>query len=105
MNQFEKPAERDYKSVRNYIANERPLVREECHIFWHKADMLALRPQREPNWLESMLEGFLVRVDRVFACAFTRVSSNFVQRLNGIKAKIISVSLRVQGSLILSLML
>jgi hypothetical protein len=105
MNQFERLEERDYQSVRNYINNEKPLVQEECRPFWHKADMLALKLQREPNWLESVLERFLVRVDRVFARAFTRLSSNCDQRLNGTKAEIISVSLRVQGSLILSLML
>lgn len=98
MMQFEKPTDGDYQSVRHYINNSRPLVKEECRPFCNKADMVSLKPRREPNWLEASLGRLLGHVDS----SLTRVSSSCIRCVNVIKLRLTLESLRAQGSLICS---
>ena len=63
MSQFERPDNRDYYSLSAYFWNRRPLDKNEEQVYWRKADLVALKPQREPNWLEAILDRLLGRFD------------------------------------------
>jgi hypothetical protein len=67
---FNKPARRDYTSVRNYFENYPPLNSEdECYIY-RKEDMITLKPGRENAWLDGTIE----RVLQKLTCPPIRVS-------------------------------
>ena len=67
---FEKPTERDFKFVRNYILNEKPIVAGEEGWIHLRDDLVALRPPKEPDWLE----GQIVRLLHLLDSRLTRVS-------------------------------
>jgi hypothetical protein len=65
-----KPASRDYKSVKNYFDGETPLCEDEYYIY-HKEDIITLKPGRENAWLDGIVE----RILQKFTCAPVKVSS------------------------------
>lgn len=50
-----KPAARDYQSVRTYFEDKAPVCEDERYIF-HKEDIITLKPGRENAWLDAMVE-------------------------------------------------
>jgi hypothetical protein len=64
-----RPTPSEYRSVENYIDNEKPLLREEATSFYWKEDLISLRPGREHAWLDATIETFL----RKFNCRFIEV--------------------------------
>ncbi|RDW74875.1 hypothetical protein BP6252_06017 [Coleophoma cylindrospora] len=58
-----KPAKRDYKSVRTYFENEQPVCDSEQYIRY-KEDIITLKPGRENAWLDATVEKGLQK----FAC-------------------------------------
>jgi hypothetical protein len=57
-----KPAPRDYTSVKNYFENDPPLNSEdECYIY-RKEDMITLKPGRENAWLDGTIERVLQKL-------------------------------------------
>jgi hypothetical protein len=68
---FETPSKRDYQSVRNWFWNEKPVVQKEQRWILMKEDLLAIRPEREPDFFERTIE----RVARRFDCRLVRVLS------------------------------
>ena len=67
MRSFEKPSDRDYRSLRNFICEIRPLASGDTEAFLHKNDIVALRPLKEPSWLEQIVEFVLYRLGLNFA--------------------------------------
>jgi hypothetical protein len=65
-----RPASRDYKSVKNYFDNEAPLCEDERYIY-HKEDIITLKPGRENAWLDGIVERILQR----FTCAPVKASA------------------------------
>lgn len=66
---FNKPAPRDYASVKNFFENEAPLRSEDEIYIYRKEDMITLKPGRENAWLDGTVEKVLQK----FACAPIRV--------------------------------
>lgn len=65
-----KPAARDYRSVRSYFEDKGPVVEDEKYINY-KEDIITLKPGRENAWLDAMVEKGL----RKFASPTIRASS------------------------------
>jgi len=65
-----RPTAGEYKSVENFMNNEKPLVKKEGSFIYQKEDLVTLRPGREHAWLDSSVEKFL----RLFKCSFIQVS-------------------------------
>ena len=64
-----KPSEAEYRSLRNYMKNKKPLVKaEENWIEW-KEDMITIRPGREHAWLDRCVEHVL----RLLHCRLVEV--------------------------------
>ncbi|KAF2246453.1 hypothetical protein BU26DRAFT_566831 [Trematosphaeria pertusa] len=60
MRSFERPTERDHQSVFNYMWNTKPIVEREASWVQMKEDLVALRPPKEPDWLEARIGGAIV---------------------------------------------
>jgi hypothetical protein len=56
---LKRPAESDQTSVRNFVAGERPLCKEEETWIQCKEDLVTLRPGREHAWLDRAIEYLL----------------------------------------------
>ena len=67
-----KPTSSEYRSVENYIDNEKPLVPDEAKSYYCKEDLISLRPGREHAWLDATIETTLRR----FNCNFIEVCSS-----------------------------
>ena len=65
-----RPASRDYRSVKNFFDNEAPLCADEYYIY-HKEDIITPKPGRENAWLDGIVE----RILQKFTCAPVKVSS------------------------------
>lgn len=81
MRGFERPSEKDYKSVKAYEWNERPIVEDEAEWLRWKEDLVALKPKKEPDRLERTIEAILGKID----CKFIRnlfVSKEPAQKTN-----------------------
>ena len=65
-----KPAKRDYRSVRNYIDDESPLLGEEADYILCKEDLITIKPGRENAWLDAFVEKMLQKI----CCPPIRVS-------------------------------
>jgi hypothetical protein len=65
-----RPASRDYQSVKNFFDNEAPFCADEVYIY-HKEDIITLKPGRENAWLDGLVE----RILQKFTCAPVKVSS------------------------------
>jgi hypothetical protein len=56
---MKRPTGSDYKSVKNFIYNEKPLVNaEQSWVLWQE-DLVTLRPGRENAWLDAAIEHLL----------------------------------------------
>jgi len=73
---FQKPSHRDYKSVRTWFWNLKPLVRKESDYIKKKEDIITLRSGREWSSFDGLVESTLRRFD----CEPLRVSQS-VNRL------------------------
>ncbi|KAH8726018.1 hypothetical protein GQ44DRAFT_826124 [Phaeosphaeriaceae sp. PMI808] len=60
-----RPSEPDYRSVKNYFANRKPLLEAEASWISQKEDLITLRAGREHAWLDSGIEKLL----RFFHCS------------------------------------
>ena len=69
---FQKPCDRDYRSVRNWIGKYAPLVSKEQAFIKHKEDVLTLHVGREWCEFDVLVEWLLLKAD----CKFVRVSHN-----------------------------
>jgi hypothetical protein len=54
-----RPSDRDYTSVENFIYNTSPLVEADAQFIYNKDDLVTLRPGRESAWLDAFIEKFL----------------------------------------------
>jgi hypothetical protein len=60
---FQKPSERDYKSVRTWVWNRKPLVEKEEEFIKRKEDIVSLRSGREWSSFDGLVESTLRRFD------------------------------------------
>lgn len=61
---FQKPTDRDYRSVRTWFYNTHPLVEEEEEYIEHHEDVITLRGGREWAGFDGLVESFLHRLRR-----------------------------------------
>ncbi|KAN0110989.1 hypothetical protein V8E51_007376 [Hyaloscypha variabilis] len=54
-----RPPERDYNSVANFIRHKKPLMQGDDDFIYNKEDLITLRPGRESAWLDSTVERLL----------------------------------------------
>jgi hypothetical protein len=67
-----KPAKRDYTSVKNYFLDEAPLDAEDEYYIYRKEDIITLKPGRENAWLDGVIERILQKLN----CPPVRVRHN-----------------------------
>lgn len=64
---FNRPSEKEFTSVRNYIEGEHwPVEGEEASYILHKDDLVTLRPGREHAWLDRLIETMLRLLHKPF---------------------------------------
>lgn len=51
-----RPAGRDYNSVKNFMWNEKPLMQGDAEFIYNREDLITLRPGRETAWLDVFVE-------------------------------------------------
>ena len=67
---LERPSNRDYRSVLNFMENDRgQLYKKDMAFVYEKEDLVTLRPGREHAWLDGLLE----RTLKVLRCRLIRV--------------------------------
>lgn len=66
---FNRPSDADWKSVKTYLFNRKPLIEDERSWIYHKEDLLTLRGGREHAWLDDGVEHLL----RWFHCPLVEV--------------------------------
>jgi hypothetical protein len=71
---FQKPSQRDYKSVRTWFWNLKPLVEKEAEFIRKKEDIITLKTGREWSGFDGFVESSLRRID----CKLVQVSLNMV---------------------------
>lgn len=54
-----RPPERDYNSVANFISHKKPLLQGDDDFIYRKEDLITLRPGRESAWLDAVVEKML----------------------------------------------
>lgn len=54
-----RPAERDYNSLKNFMWNKKPLLEGDAQFVYNKDDLVTLRPGRETAWLDNAVERIL----------------------------------------------
>jgi hypothetical protein len=59
---LKRPVESEYKSVQNFIHDEKPQCEEEETWIQCKEDLFTLRPGREHAWLDAGIEHLLRRL-------------------------------------------
>ncbi|KAL1597861.1 hypothetical protein SLS60_008348 [Paraconiothyrium brasiliense] len=57
---FEKPTKLDYKAVRRFHYHYKPLTDFDMEPIRTREDLVALRPAKEPDWLEDRIGRFIV---------------------------------------------
>ena len=67
-----KPAKRDYTSVKNYFLDETPLNAEDEYYIYRKEDIITLKPGREDAWLDGIIERILQKL----SCPLIKVRLN-----------------------------
>lgn len=71
---LERPSNRDYRSVLNFMENDGgQLFEEDMGFIYEKEDLVTLRPGREYAWLDALLERML----KVLRCKLIRASLIF----------------------------
>lgn len=73
---FQRPTDRDYRSVRNWHEQAAPLVSEEQEFLLWKEDIITLRHGREWASFDGLVEEMLHKID----CALIRVSFSLSSR-------------------------
>ena len=68
---FQKPSDRDYRSVRRFFSNTNPLVDKEQAFILHKEDVLTLHSGREWGGFDRSVEWLLLKLD----CRLIQVST------------------------------
>lgn len=81
LNAFQKPSNRDYKSVRTWFYNEKPLVEAEQEFIQRKEDIVTLRLGREWAGFDGLIESMLRKLDcklirKIFCTAELRAKTN-----------------------------
>jgi hypothetical protein len=71
---LEKPTRSQYRSIRNWFENERPVVLKEMDFIYHKDDLLAVAPTME-NTLLGMLTAIFEHLLAKLDSPFVRVSA------------------------------
>ncbi|KAJ9621546.1 hypothetical protein H2203_007033 [Taxawa tesnikishii (nom. ined.)] len=56
---FKRPSASEYRSVVNYLDNEKPVTDDERSYILHREDLVTLRPGREHAWLDRSIENVL----------------------------------------------
>jgi hypothetical protein len=56
---FNKPGHDEWRSVENYIWNNKQIEEKETRFIYHKEDLVTLRPGREHAWLDTSVEKML----------------------------------------------
>lgn len=54
-----KPPNRDFESVRNFIEDKRPLLEEDAAFISEREDLITLRPGRETSFVDAFVERIL----------------------------------------------
>lgn len=67
---FQKPSNRDYSSVNNWIWNLKPPVEREQRFIKYKEDLITLHNEREWSGFDALIESLLLKLD----CGLVRVS-------------------------------
>ena len=70
MASFQRPADRDYRSVRTWLSNTKPIVDEEEAFIRCKEDIVTLRHGRECAGFDGLVESMLHRMN----CRLTKVN-------------------------------
>lgn len=75
---LEKPTKSQYRSVRNWFENMKPVAEEEMNFIYHKYDLLAVAPAMENTLLgilTTMFEHLLGKLDSSFVRVSTKTHS------------------------------
>jgi hypothetical protein len=75
-----RPSSSEYDSVENFIANQRPLVDSQASSYYHREDLISLRPGREHAWLDATIETTLRKLN----CDFVEVSKTTPVRFQSV---------------------
>ena len=62
---MQRPANQDYRSVRNWFAAVQPLEEDEAKYIHRKEDIVTLRTGRESAVFDSLVERFLTGADKL----------------------------------------
>lgn len=54
-----RPPQRDYSSVANFVCHKKPLMEGDDDFIYNKEDLITLRPGRENAWLDAFVEKML----------------------------------------------
>jgi hypothetical protein len=54
-----RPPDRDYNSVANFVHHKKPLLQGDDDFIYNKEDLITLRPGRESAWLDTTVEKIL----------------------------------------------
>ena len=81
-----RPPERDYNSVANFVRHKKPLMEGDDDFIYNKEDLITLRPGRESAWLDAAVEKLLklfprTAVKYVF-CSKVRFSGPLTMRID-----------------------
>jgi hypothetical protein len=60
-----RPPERDYNSVANFVHEKKPLMQGDDDYIYHKEDLITLRSGRERAWLDAAVEKILKFFPRI----------------------------------------
>jgi hypothetical protein len=75
---MQRPSKRDWRSVKNWMINHKPLVAREQKFILRKEDLVTLRCGREGAGFESVVEQMLSRTDKFLTtslkCKIIKVS-------------------------------
>jgi hypothetical protein len=88
-----RPPERDYNSVANFVHHKKPLLQGDDDFIYNKEDLITLRPGRESAWLDATIEKILklfprTAVKYVF-CSKVKLSFNIRRRRLTLKRKLL----------------
>jgi hypothetical protein len=72
MNTLQKPSDRDYKSIRTWFWNKKPVYEEEAMFIKRREDLLSLRHGREWSSFDGLVENCL----RKMHCPLLQVDLN-----------------------------
>lgn len=75
---MQRPSKRDWRSVKNWITNQKPLVAREQKFILRKEDLVTLRCGREGAGFESLVEQMLARTDKFLE---TRLKCKIIKRI------------------------